>query len=131
MRCNMPGCYREASINDYCEKHQEAGHTLDAITAYYREKSEKIMNEKLQERLKKYKHNKLYNTAAWKKLKQELYLERGFFCEKCSSSNNLEVHHIYSSDNEELFFNKENLIILCSECHHKVTMEKVRSFRRG
>lgn len=131
MRCNFVGCYRDAGDEKYCELHNESGKTLDAITSYYREKSEKIINDKTKERLRKLKQNKLYNTAAWRRLRQEIFLERDFCCEKCGAIDNLEAHHVISSDDESLFFNKDNLIILCSECHRKITMQQIRNKRNG
>jgi tetratricopeptide (TPR) repeat protein len=53
-----------------------------------------------------------------KSIQREIFIEAGFRCAQCRSLYFLELHHIlpYRINSEH---NKENLIVLCKECHKK------------
>ena len=66
-----------------------------------------------------------YSTSAWKSMSQEMRKEHEF-CQLCGKNKSTEVHHIFpfmhqfEDVREEVFLDKDNLICLCSDCHHQV-----------
>lgn len=66
-----------------------------------------------------------YSLTAWKSISQELRKEHEI-CQLCGKNKSTEVHHIFpfmhqfEDVREEVFFDKDNLICLCSDCHHQV-----------
>ena len=60
------------------------------------------------------------------KIKKKIYQEAGMVCPVCGESDvaTFEIHHIqpYSENNQH---NEENLILLCSNCHAKVTAGEI------
>ena len=70
------------------------------------------------------------NKKKWLRLKEEIYNERGRECEICGSQIGLNVHHILPrSEYPSLNFDKENLIILCKDCHKKMHEEDKHHFK--
>ena len=60
------------------------------------------------------------NHKKWLELKSILLYEKKV-CEICGSDKSLQVHHILPrSSNPELIMDKENLMVLCEECHKKI-----------
>lgn len=66
-----------------------------------------------------------------KKVKLELLLDRGNVCELCGTKldkSNFQTHHIKPiSIHPELRYDKENMMLLCRECHsglHAAATEK-------
>ena len=66
-----------------------------------------------------------YSTSVWKSMSYEMrkkYPE----CQLCCKNKSTEVHHIFpfmhqfEDVREEVFLDKDNLICLCSDCHHQV-----------
>lgn len=74
---------------------------------------------------KKEIEKKFYSISRWKTMSQELRKEHGF-CQLCGKRKSEEVHHIFpfmhqfEDIREEVFLDKDNLICLCSDCHHQV-----------
>lgn len=68
---------------------------------------------------------KYYSLTKWKSISQELRKEHEF-CQLCGKRKSEEVHHIFpfmhqfEDVREEVFLDKDNLICLCSDCHHQV-----------
>lgn len=66
-----------------------------------------------------------YSLKCWKTMSQELRKEHPE-CQLCNKNKSEEVHHIFpfmhqfEDVREEVFLDKDNLICLCSECHHQV-----------
>lgn len=66
-----------------------------------------------------------YSTSVWKSISQELRKEHEF-CQLCGKNKSTEVHHIFpfmhqfEDVREEVFLDKDNLICLCTDCHHQV-----------
>lgn len=66
-----------------------------------------------------------YSTSVWKSMSQELRKEHEF-CQLCGKNKSTEVHHIFpfmhqfKDVREEVFLDKDNLICLCTDCHHQV-----------
>lgn len=66
-----------------------------------------------------------YSISRWKTMSQELRKEHEI-CQLCGKRKSEEVHHIFpfmhqfEDVREEVFFDKDNLICLCEDCHHQV-----------
>ena len=69
--------------------------------------------------------NDYYDLNQWKQLSQELR-KKHEICQLCGKNKSTEVHHIFpfmhqfEDVREEVFLDKDNLICLCSDCHHQV-----------
>lgn len=74
---------------------------------------------------KKEIEKKFYSISRWKTMSQELRKEHPE-CQLCGKRKSEEVHHIFpfmhqfEDIREEVFLDKDNLICLCSDCHHQV-----------
>ena len=74
---------------------------------------------------KKEIEKKFYSISRWKTMSQELRKEHEI-CQLCGKNKSTEVHHIFpfmhqfEDIREEVFLDKDNLICLCSDCHHQV-----------
>ena len=74
---------------------------------------------------KKEIEKKYYSISRWKTMSQELRKENEI-CQLCGKRKSEEVHHIFpfmhqfEDIREEVFFDKDNLICLCEDCHHQV-----------
>ena len=66
-----------------------------------------------------------YSTSVWKSISYELRKEHDI-CQLCGKNKSTEVHHIFpfmhqfEDVREEVFLDKDNLICLCTDCHHQV-----------
>lgn len=66
-----------------------------------------------------------YSLSIWKSMSYELRKEHEI-CQLCGKNKSTEVHHIFpfmhqfEDVREEVFLDKDNLICLCSDCHHQV-----------
>ena len=66
-----------------------------------------------------------YSTSVWKSMSYELRKEHEI-CQLCGKNKSTEVHHIFpfmhqfEDVREEVFLDKDNLICLCTDCHHQV-----------
>ena len=66
-----------------------------------------------------------YSTSVWKSMSQEMRKEHEI-CQLCGKNKSTEVHHIFpfmhqfEDVREEVFLDKDNLICLCTDCHHQV-----------
>lgn len=64
---------------------------------------------------------KFRSSGVWKRKRAEILERDHNTCKICSCKKDLQVHHIYSLDtNPELRLENNNLITLCSQCHHNV-----------
>lgn len=74
---------------------------------------------------KKEIEKKFYSISRWKSISQEMRKEQSE-CQLCGKRKSTEVHHIFpfmhqfEDVREEIFLDKDNLICLCSDCHHQV-----------
>jgi 5-methylcytosine-specific restriction endonuclease McrA len=58
----------------------------------------------------------------WKGIRQRLFAERGKKCERCASTDEIEVHHkTYERLGKE---EPDDLLILCEACHEKEHAQK-------
>lgn len=102
-KCKGPGCSIILKSPGYCQYH-------------IKDKVEK----KPFQNAKRY-NTHLYQTSRWKKLRREILLENKC-CQMCGSTLQLEVHHrVRPKGEEELFFDKDNLVLVCEVCHRKLT----------
>ena len=69
--------------------------------------------------------NDYYDLNYWKQLSYDMRKEHPE-CQLCGKNKSTEVHHIFpfmhqfEDVREEVFLDKDNLICLCSDCHHQV-----------
>ena len=69
--------------------------------------------------------NDYYDLNYWKQLSYDMRKEHQF-CQLCGKNKSTEVHHIFpfmhqfEDVREEVFLDKDNLICLCTDCHHQV-----------
>lgn len=81
--------------------------------------------DRSEENDKKEIEKKFYSISRWKTMSQELRKEHEI-CQLCGKRKSEEVHHIFpfmhqfEDIREEVFLDKDNLICLCSDCHHQV-----------
>lgn len=74
---------------------------------------------------KKEIEKEFYSLTIWKSMSQKLRKEHEI-CQLCNKQKSTEVHHIFpfmhqfEDIREEVFLDKDNLICLCSDCHHQV-----------
>ena len=63
--------------------------------------------------------------VSYETLRQQILCRDGWRCQSCGTMSNLEVHHkefrSQSGDDSE-----ENLITLCTACHHETHIMKVK-----
>lgn len=92
-------------------------------------------NKKIREKPTQYKHegnqgSKYYNTKLWYNLRNR-YIKEHPFCEMCLEEGKVklaeDVHHktpflTASSDEDrwKLLLDEDNLMSLCSDCHHEI-----------
>ena len=66
-----------------------------------------------------------YSTSIWKSMSYEMRKQHEI-CQLCGKNKSTEVHHIFpfmhqfEDVREEIFLDKDNLICLCTDCHHQV-----------
>lgn len=69
--------------------------------------------------------NDYYDLNQWKQLSYDMRKEHPI-CQLCGKNKSTEVHHIFpfmhqfEDVREEVFLDKDNLICLCTDCHHQV-----------
>lgn len=98
------------------EKQQKNSEILSKNSNEYNraEKNEKNRSEK-----------DYYSLSVWKSISQRLRKEHPE-CQLCGKNKSTEVHHIFpfmhqfEDVREEVFLDKDNLICLCTDCHHQV-----------
>jgi len=66
---------------------------------------------------------RLYYRDRWKRERERVLVECGYTCAQCGViHHSLEIDHIVKHEgNPELFWNRNNLQALCSDCHHRKT----------
>ena len=66
-----------------------------------------------------------YSSSVWKSMSYDMR-KKHEICQLCGKNKSTEVHHIFpfmhqfEDVREEVFLDKDNLICLCSDCHHQV-----------
>ena len=76
----------------------------------------------------------LYNTVKWRKMRKQVLKETPC-CFRCGISVKeaaMEVHHIIPpKGNEELFFDINNLVSVCKQCHNVITAKEIKIDRQN
>jgi len=68
----------------------------------------------------------LYNTRKWHGLRKQIIAGTPC-CVKCGAKSNLQVHHkIEPRGNETLFYDEDNLSVVCIVCHRIITAREIR-----
>ena len=79
-------------------------------------KSKKKKSKKKQSKYKSY--SDYLHSKQWKYKRKRILEQRGFKCEKCQSTTNLQVHHLTYKN---IFHEKDiDLQVLCRFCHAKI-----------
>jgi len=112
--CREPGC--DALIREtetYCDKHAKP-------------KPKPFANASRS-------NSTLYNTHRWRVLRGKI-LDGNPCCHRCGASQDghvLEVHHITPPRGDEtLFFDLDNLVPVCRQCHRAATGREIGGRRR-
>ena len=75
--------------------------------------------------LEKKSEKDYYSTSIWKSISYDMR-KKHEICQLCGKNKSTEVHHIFpfmhqfEDVREEVFLDKDNLICLCTDCHHQV-----------
>lgn len=111
--CACPGCYREVVEGSrYCAEHANTPKPIQTPSS------------------RNWGHrsrDNVYSTAEWRKLSSQAIAQAGC-CAICGSTDRLEAHHI--SPDQELALDPQNIVVLCKECHAKVTNAEIASRRQ-
>ena len=82
-------------------------------------------NSNENEKKKKKTEKDYYSTSIWKSISYDMR-KKHEICQLCGKNKSTEVHHIFpfmhqfEDVREEVFLDKDNLICLCTDCHHQV-----------
>lgn len=119
--CNHPSCNNLVEKkNTYCEEHIQ--HQIEDD----RKKKERELKFR-KGRWSNSPNDKLYNTPRWRELSKKIREEQPF-CSFCSSTENLQVHHIVKPNgNPTMFFDRDNLQVICRKCHYRETKKEIHS----
>ena len=96
-------------------------------TAKKQQKNSEILSKNSNEYdiLEKKTEKDYYSTSVWKSMSYEMRKKHPE-CQLCGKNKSTEVHHIFpfmhqfEDVREEVFLDKDNLICLCTDCHHQV-----------
>jgi 5-methylcytosine-specific restriction protein A len=117
-QCKKSGCSEVISSDKrYCEKHQHLQEEDD--------KKKEEWKRKAFSRAKK-SNEELYNTTLWRQLRAQK-LKDFPCCLYCASTDRLEIHHLIPPrGNKTLFYDYDNLAVLCKRCHQRETAYEVK-----
>ena len=122
---------RKTKSKPQLQKDVEKNAKNESKNAKKQQKSEVFLSKNSNEynRLEKNEKNRsekdYYSISIWKSMSQDMrkkYPE----CQLCGKNKSTEVHHIFpfmhqfEDIREEVFLDKDNLICLCTDCHHQV-----------
>ena len=114
-------------LNKNVEKNAKKQQKIDEK----QQKNSEILSKKLNEIYNTRENSKnksekdYYSTSIWKSMSYEMR-KKHEICQLCGKNKSTEVHHIFpfmhqfEEVREEIFLDKDNLICLCSDCHHQV-----------
>jgi 5-methylcytosine-specific restriction protein A len=109
--CNSPGCNELiAPTERYCQHHKKESPPPFSGAIRFNEA--------------------LYKTSHWRTLRAKILKEQPncFKCGISGSESKLEIHHLVPPrGNEELFFDENNLMTVCSACHRVITNREIRN----
>ena len=118
---------RKTKSNSQLQKDVQKNAKKQRKNAKKQQKSEVFLSKNSNEYdiLEKKTEKDHYSTSVWKTMSYELRKEHPE-CQLCGKNKSTEVHHIFpfmhqfEDVREEVFLDKDNLICLCSDCHHQV-----------
>lgn len=109
-RCNFPNCGKLLKESGYCPAHQ-------------------AMRPKPFETATR-PNEMLYKSQRWKNLRRGL-IKAHPYCEVCGGVVDLQVHHTTPPrGNEDLFFDENNLVVVCANCHRMITAREIQKRKR-
>ena len=109
--CRHPACMAILDQPGYCSQHAKP-------------EQEKAKAKPFQAAVRY--NTSLYNTHRWRMLRIELIKAAGC-CQYCGRQHNLQVHHIRRpKGNQDLFYDRANLVVICSFCHSQITALETR-----
>lgn len=117
--CNHPGCHIKVAMGvKFCPEHQNME----------RANQEREVPFFVGYKRKEYDH--LYHSSRWKELCKEM-LSLHPECELCGDTAT-DVHHKTKHlGNEDLFWDRNNLMCLCKQCHDGISADERREARRN
>ena len=98
------------------EKHQKNSEILSKNSNEYDISGENSKNKSEKD---------YYSTSVWKSISYDMRKKHPE-CQLCNKNKSTQVHHIFpfmhqfEDVREEVFLDKDNLICLCTDCHHQV-----------
>ena len=118
---------RKTKTNSQFQKDVEKNAKNEQKNAKKQQKNSEILSKKLNEynRLEKKTEKDYYSTSVWKSISYQMR-KKHEICQLCGKNKSTEVHHIFpfmhqfEDVREEIFLDKDNLICLCTDCHHQV-----------
>ena len=122
---------RKTKSNSYLNKNIEKNAKKQQKTYEKQQKNSEILSKNSNEYSSAGENEKnrsekdYYSLSVWKSISQDMRKEHEF-CQLCGKNKSTEVHHIFpfmhqfEDVREEVFLDKDNLICLCSDCHHQV-----------
>lgn len=122
---------RKTKSNSYLNKNIEKNAKKQQKNAKKQRKNSEILSKnsneysRVGENEKNRSEKDYYSLSVWKSISQDMRKEHEF-CQLCGKNKSTEVHHIFpfmhqfEDVREEVFLDKDNLICLCSDCHHQV-----------
>ena len=81
-----------------------------------------------QKKMRQYSKTKQLHKKVENLWKEACKKRDGYKCQYCGSTQILQVHHIVSRKNTSTFFDIDNGITLCKNCHSKVSLNPTFRF---
>ena len=118
---------RKIKSNSQLNKNVEKNAKNEQKNTKKQAKNSEILSKNLNEYdiLEKKSEKDYYSTSIWKSISYDMRKEHEI-CQLCGKNKSTEVHHIFpfmhqfEDVREEVFLDKDNLICLCTDCHHQV-----------
>ena len=118
---------KKTNSNSQLQKDVQKNAKKQQKTDEKQQKNSEILSKNSNEynRLEKKAEKDYYSLSIWKSMSNELRKEHPI-CQLCGKNKSTEVHHIFpfmhqfEDVREEVFLDKDNLICLCTDCHHQV-----------
>lgn len=118
---------RKRPSKSYLQKDVENNAKKQQKSDEKQQKSEVFLSKNSNEYdiLEKKTEKDYYSLSVWKSMSYELRKTHEI-CQLCGKNKSTEVHHIFpfmhqfEDVREDVFLDKDNLICLCSDCHHQV-----------
>ena len=107
----------------HCLKIHDREYECDAKSKYKRDKNRCRKNSMSSD---KKIIDRFYSTSEWRKCREEMMKEANYLCEMCLefgkiTYNDLHVHHVVKvKDNWNKRIDKDNLIVVCPDCHRQI-----------